>query len=162
MPIKTISIFTFGWISLPIASAVVATLATPTTLDAWAAVGASVGAMIAVIENLKKDRSWSHLASVLASSWFLGLIAPAVLVTFFKPEIKTELSWHAWAGMGFLVSLVGWAMTAAVLAVAPALGRWVVRTGAGKSGIPLPTGEIEEPYPPRTKREKPTYETDRD
>lgn len=152
MPIKTLSIFSFGWLTMPIASALVATLATPTTLDAWAAVGASVGSMIAVIEALKKDRSWPHLASVLGASWFLGLIGPAVIVQFFAPEIKPQLSWHAWAGLGFLVALVGWAVVAAVLTVTPAVGRWAVRTGAAKAGFPLPTGDFEEPYPPKNKR----------
>lgn len=152
MPIKTISIFSAGWIGLPIASAVIATLATPTTLDAWAAVGASVGAMIAVIEALKKDRSWTHLASVLAASWFLGLIGPAVIVQFAAPEMKPQLSWHAWAGLGFLVALVGWAVVAAVLTVTPAVGRWAVRTGAAKTGIPLSDGDFQEKYPPPPNR----------
>ena len=146
MSLKALSLASMGMTMTPLAAALVAVITTPTTTDAWAAVGASVGSMIVVVDSLKKDRSIMHLACVLASSWFLGLILPAVVVQFWQPSLMQLLSWHAWAGMGFMVSLFGWGITAVILALSPSVSRWVVGSTANRMGIPLPD-EDRDPNP---------------
>ena len=112
-------------ISLPAVAAVVAAMAGPAPRDSWAAVGAMLGTVVAVLEARKKDRSLASTVTVVITSAVSGAVAPGAVVLNWFPQYA-NISWHVWAGLGFGTSLVGWAIVIATMRVlisrAPAAG----------------------------------------
>lgn len=99
------------------ASAVVAVGQSPMNPDIVAVLGAMLAAVLAVLEARKKDRTLGHTVSVLIASAFVGSVLPGAIVWTWWPDRVAVMSWHVWAGMGFVVGLLGWAFVAAVMAL---------------------------------------------
>lgn len=96
-----------------ISSAVVAHLAatTPNAEDAWSVIGAMLAGGISVAHAMRAKRSTLDLACVLVAAAFCGSILPGALINLKFPEVASSLTWHAWAGMGFIGGLAGWSFT---------------------------------------------------
>lgn len=114
--------------------------------DMVAVLGAMLAAVISVIDARKKDRTTGHTISVLIASAFAGSVIPGAAMWFFFPEKVTTLSWHAWAALGFVVGLLGWAFTIGVLAVRSRIP-WLVSNAADKLGVPPTPPTCENPPP---------------
>lgn len=98
-------------------TAVIAVVRSELNPDIVAALGAMLAAVIAMIEARKKDRSLGHTISVLIASAFVGCVVPGAAIWTWLPEAAPKLPWQAWAACGFVTGLLGWAFTAAVMAL---------------------------------------------
>jgi hypothetical protein len=99
------------------ASCVVAVTQARFDPDMVAVLGAMLATVVAVLEARKKDRSMGHTVSVLIASAFVGSVLPGGVMWTWWPERVPALSWHVWAALGFIAGLLGWAFTAAVMAL---------------------------------------------
>ncbi len=88
---------------------------TPSPPDMVAAIGAMLATVIAVLEARKKDRSLGNTVGVILGSAVTGSVTPGIVLWNFFPSIAERLTWHAWAGSGFIVGLCGWALVLAIL-----------------------------------------------
>jgi hypothetical protein len=96
--------------------------------DIVAVLGAILAAVIAVIEAREKNRTLTHTISVFIASSGVGSVLPGSIVWTFWPEKVTTLSWHVWAIAGGVSGLLGWSLTAAVLALRSRVPGLVNRT----------------------------------
>ena len=98
-------------------STLVAVIQTQFGPDIVAAIGASVASLVVAIEANKKQRDMWQTISVVVSSIAAGWILPGVIVWGLFPQSYSTLLWQAWAGLGFVFGLLGWAITAGILAL---------------------------------------------
>lgn len=115
-------------------SAVVAVIQSRFDPDIVAVLGAMLAAVVAVIEARKKDRSTGHTISVLIASAFLGSVMPGTLINLWSPDLGARLTWHAWAVCGFIIGLLGWAGTVAIMALRSRVPG-IVNTAADRVGL---------------------------
>lgn len=96
-----------------IASSAVALLSssTPAPEDAWAVIGAMMAGTIVVIHAMRSQKSMWDLAAVLVAAAFCGSVAPGLLIDIQFPHIAERMTWHTWAGAGFVFGLAGWSIT---------------------------------------------------
>jgi hypothetical protein len=85
--------------------------------DIVAVIGALFAAVISVIEARERNRTLTHTISVFIASAGVGSVLPGSIVWTWFPERIATLSWHVWAVMGGVTGLLGWSLTAAVLAL---------------------------------------------
>lgn len=111
-----------------ITSAIVAHLAatTPNSDDAWSIIGAMLAGGISVAHAMRSKRSTLDLACVLVAAAVCGSVIPGVCIYTKWPEMVPLLSWHAWAGMGFVGGLAGWSFTRGLISFFEGInwGRW--------------------------------------
>lgn len=117
MPIPE-SITAGYFIMASIASAIVAQLAatTPNADDAWSIIGAMLAGGISVAHAMRSKRSTLDLACVVVAAAVCGSVIPGLVIYTKWPELVPQLSWHAWAGMGFVGGLAGWSFTRGMIA----------------------------------------------
>jgi len=100
-----------------IVTAMIASIATQFGADIVAAVGAAVAGFIACVDaNRKQHDSW-QTTCVFVASVAVGWMAPGALVWFAFPSHFASMPWQAWAGLGFIFGLLGWAVTVGILAL---------------------------------------------
>ena len=99
-------------------SALVAYLAatTPNADDAWSVMGSMLAGGISVAHAMRSKKSMLDLACVLVAAFVCGSVIPGVIIYTQWPESVKDLSWHAWAGMGFVGGLAGWSFTRGLIA----------------------------------------------
>lgn len=98
-------------------SAQVAAFAAQIGPDIVAAVGAAVAGFIASVEAQRRQRDFWQTTCVFVASIAVGWMAPGAMVWYFLPDHFTTMPWQAWAGLGFIFGLLGWAITAGILAL---------------------------------------------
>lgn len=99
-------------------SAIIASLVVPGpgASDIYAAIGASIAAVVVVFELGKKNRAWGQNAVIFLVSVFTGIAGPGAYVYNVKGmEYAASLSWHMWLVYGLLFGLAGWALVMAAL-----------------------------------------------
>jgi F0F1-type ATP synthase assembly protein I len=119
------------------ASAVVTVVQSRFDPDIVAVLGAMLAAVIAVIEARKSDRSMPHTVAVLIASAFIGAVLPGAIIWSWWPDKVANMSWHLWAALGFVFGLLGWAVTAAIMALKSRVP-WAVNQAANKYLPPGP------------------------
>lgn len=110
---------------LPLGASVFAAINSPSEVDVWASVGASVATMISVIHARKTDKATGHLISVAGSSWFCGITCPYFLLHLWAPQTIPNMPWQGWAITGFAIGLSAWGFVSGVLALWPKIVRRV-------------------------------------
>lgn len=111
-----------------VAAGVVAQLAatTPNAEDAWSVIGAMLAGGISMAHAVRAKRSMLDLGCVLVAAAVCGSILPGAIIYLQCPEVAPRLTWHAWAGMGFIGGLAGWSFTRGLIAFFEGInwGRW--------------------------------------
>ncbi len=110
---------------LPFGVSLFAALNSPSEVDAWASVGASMATMISVIHARKADKSLGHLISVAGSSWFCGITFPYTIIHLWAQDHLDTTPWQGWAILGFMVGLIAWGFVSGILALWPKVTRRV-------------------------------------
>lgn len=83
--------------------------------DTFCIVGAVLASVVVVLGM--QGRTRREIVSCLLSSSFVGAILPGLVVHFLWPEQFSKLTWHAWAGLGFIGGGLGWGLTKAVFSM---------------------------------------------
>lgn len=81
------------------------------TNDRYSITGALIAGAISAIQSRTTNKVWWHTISVFVASVFLGIIIPALIMFWKYADQWDNLTWHSWAGMGFVAGLGGWALT---------------------------------------------------
>lgn len=109
-------------------ASLLAVMAPPGAQDVASVMGAIFASTIAGISARTTFKTSGHVFSVLIASAFVGSVLPGILVGYYTPKFWNELTWHAWAGMGFVCGLLGWTFTHAIMTtVSKAFEKWFER-----------------------------------
>lgn len=100
-----------------VGSSVVAVIQSRFDPDIVAVIGAFIAAIIAVVEAREKNRDMLHLICVFLASMGVGSALPGACVWTWAPASAPTLAWQVWALLGGISGLLGWAFTAAILAL---------------------------------------------
>jgi hypothetical protein len=81
--------------------------------DMAAVLGAMFAAVIVVFDFQAKselNRKITQFLPIFMASGFIGSVGPGITFHTFFPDIMERITWHGWAGIGFLYSLAGWVL----------------------------------------------------
>ncbi len=136
-------------LSIPVVAVVVKN---PESADAWSVVGAIFAAVITLIDARKKDKDLGLTVSAFMGSSITGALAPGIVYTWgvwrgwWTHELAERLTWHAWAGAGFVAGLHGWAFVHLMQALGQKIMNFYIRKRLEQVfRLPADTTKIDEP-----------------
>jgi hypothetical protein len=93
-------------------------LAQPQADDVYSVIGAMLASVIVLVDyngTPGTRRGIGHLIAVFIACAFCGSIGPGVILYNWFDEFALRLTWHGWAGAGFVFGLLGWVLTRSAL-----------------------------------------------
>jgi hypothetical protein len=109
--------------SLPLAAfalcavpALLAVIGGPATEDIYAVIGAMLAAVVVLVDySSSYKRGTMKFISVFISSATIGSFGPGIAAHWLMADQTPSLTWHMWAGLGFVFGLAGWVLTRSLL-----------------------------------------------
>lgn len=86
--------------------------------DVYSVIGAMLASVIVLVDyngTPGSRRGVAQLLAVFISCAFCGSIGPGVILYNWSGELAARLTWHGWAGAGFVFGLLGWVLTRSAL-----------------------------------------------